>query len=111
MAKVVIQTGDILDRPAIDEFFQVMPESWFSFVSSIIVMGSREDEIRVSYYDASKQIGIHCPSNRKKTKHDALEELAVSLFCIAELRRIPKRISPSKRREYAARWQEISTGV
>ena len=105
MVKIVVQTGDIFDRPVIDSFLTAMPVRWEKLIDTIVVYGNPDDTLRIEY-NGGKQVSIHSPHNYAGTQQEAIEELAIGLFAVEEMGHIPEKLSNSRRREYRAKWHD-----
>ena len=105
--KIVVQTGEHIGRKEIEYFISKSPSAWKCYFETIVIFGSREEDLRISFNEKEKALGVHTPSSYKGTSSDILEEMAVSLVAIKNIGRLPKKLSPSKRTEYKEQWKAI----
>ncbi len=109
--KIVIQTGEHIGRKELEYFISIIPITWKNYFETIVVYGSREKDLKITYYQKNKALGVHCPSKFQGSSNDILKELAIGLVSIQELDHIPDKLSSSKRNEYINIWEDIESKV
>ncbi len=106
--KIVVQTGEHIGRSEIEYFISKIPSKWRKKFETVVVYGSREKDLKITFHEKEKVLGIHTPTTFEGTTNNIYEELVVGLAEIHRIGRIPQKISPSKRKECYKLWKEMS---
>lgn len=97
--RVTVQNGAKhgLSRSEAEMVVRVLPPSLSSVAKSLVLYGTTDSEIKVSYHPKEQVIGLYWPIERSPvpSKSQAVEELLVALSIIAESGNLPERISHS----------------
>ena len=107
--KIVVQNGNNLGKPELDRFVESMPGQWRKLFNTIVVYGSREDDLKITHNKKESQLSIHSPISYKGTAAEALEEIAICLGALHDIGHIPTKLSSSRRETYLNMWREQST--
>ncbi len=102
--KIVIQTGNHVGRDDLDYFISTIPSEWKALLGTIVVYGSNEEMLQITYHKKERLLGIHCSSSYSGSKFDVLEEAAIGLAAVCDLGYVPGKLSSSRRKEYKALW-------
>lgn len=99
--RVTVQNGAKhgLSRSEAEMIVRVLPPSLSSVAKSLVLYGTTDSEIKVTYHPKEQVIGLYWPSERNPvpSKSRAVEELLIALSIIAESGNLPERVSHSLR--------------
>lgn len=105
--KIVIQTGMVLRKPDINNFLEMIPESWIRNVYSILVCATQEASSYINYFHGANQFVVYVSQQNEPLQENLIEQIAISLQVIAKQGYLPKKIKKSMTTEYVAIWNDI----
>ncbi|MEW5789852.1 MAG: hypothetical protein AB1899_18580 [Pseudomonadota bacterium] len=104
--KVTVQNSAThgLSRKEAETIIRMLPPSIRRIAKSLVLYGTREPEICVTYHEKEQVIGLYWPMDRNPPplKSEAINELLAALSIIAESGNLPGRVSHSLRSRHLA---------
>ncbi len=105
--KIVIRDATHIQRDDIENFFDSSPMSWSDGIDTVIVFGSKQAKLLISFDRKRRVIGVHVPVGFTEPKENLLREIAVTVQAIQEFGHIPTTLPVANVKGYLLRWNEL----
>jgi hypothetical protein len=109
--KIVIQDATHIQRDDLENFFESSPVSWSDGIDTVIVFGSKQAKLLISFDRKRRVLGVHVPVGFTEPKENLLREIAVTVQAIQEFGHIPKTPPVASVKGYLLRWNELRKQV